>query len=70
MNKPGSLKSFGFKRQNDFLKVETSTQLTDHSDSIRSPTAFETPNKIKPNPQDQPTNEKLISRTSSVTLLK
>lgn len=70
MNKTASFKSFGFKKRKDLFRIETSTQLTDCSEFIIFTTAFETPKKIKPDQDDEPSNEKLISRTSSVTLFK
>lgn len=70
MKKDSSLKSFHLKKQKDLLNHESSTQITDSSDFLNSPPVFETPKKYKANDGLRPEMEKLISRTSSVSLLK
>lgn len=70
MRKDASLKSFHFKKQKYLLNLESSTQITDSSDCRNSPPIFESPKKIKHNEGIKPEMEKLISRTSSVSLLK
>jgi hypothetical protein len=70
MKKDASLKNFDWKKQKDLLNHDSSTQITDSSDFASFPPIFETPKKIRANDELRPDMEKLISRTSSVSLLK
>jgi hypothetical protein len=70
MRKDSSLKSLQSKKQKDLLNHESSTQNTDSSDFLNCPAVFETPKKSKTNDGLKYEMEKLILRTSSVSLLK
>ena len=70
MRKDSSLTRFQSKKQKDLLNQESSTQNTDSVDFLNCQPVFETPKKSKTNDGLRPEMEKLISRTSSVSLLK